>query len=529
MSHILTAIRQHAEQRPFEIALRSGQVYTEFREINYQQLSTNLTDIANEFKQKKLRRVGLCLDNSIEWIISDLAAIQAGIVIIPIPLFFTSQQLQHLIKDASLDTLIVNKQWLKTSPLASILVEERHTNKFSINDLESMNVSIIQLQNSDHIKDDNLLKEVFKITYTSGSTGDPKGVCLSLDTIENVALALQRAVKPLTIKKHLCIMPLATLLENIAGVYVPLLEGCIVQTERLEDLGIQMSSGLNISKFLSSLNTIRPHSLIGLPQFLKLFVSVKQQTKNNTSDQFSYLRFIAVGGGKTPLPLLKQAIDLDLPVYEGYGLSECASVLTLNTPEFNRVGSVGKPLLSGTITIGINNEVLVHDQVMQGYLSSSDIRPINTSQTLNTGDLGYFDKDGYLYLNGRKKNLIISSFGRNISPEWVESELEASHLISQAVIYGEGKPFLTALITSPSQIDTSEISNAIQKCNQRLPDYAQIRRWIRVEEVFSLNNGLLTYNGRPKRLAIYERYVDVLERMYVTQNKSNRNDLSIME
>ncbi len=528
MSQILTAIKQHAELRPYEIALRSGQISAQIREITYQQLATLITDIAAEFQHKKIRRVGLCLDNSIEWVLSDLAAIQAGIIIITIPLFFTPQQLVHLIKDAGLDALIVDKEWLEVSPLATTLTNNEDVKPFSSNDLESIDVSIIRLENNETSENNSHLKDTFKITYTSGSTGDPKGVCLSLKTIENVALALQTAVKPLAIKKHLCIMPLATLLENIAGVYVPLLEGCMVQVEHLEEIGLHLSSGLNTTQFLGALNTIRPHSLIALPQFLKLLVNVKQQIDTNVLSQFNYLRFIAVGGGKTPIQTLQQAIDLNLPVYEGYGLSECASVVSLNTPKFNRLGSVGKPLLPDTIIIEKNNEIIVNEQVMQGYLSSSaTTTPL--SQTINTGDLGYFDSEGYLYLNGRKKNLIISSFGRNISPEWVESELEASALISQVVAYGEGKPFLTAVITAQLEINNSEIEAIIQNCNDRLPDYAQIRRWIRANEAFSLRNGLLTYNGRPKRLAIYDRYSEALERVYLANCSSKNSELSVLK
>ena len=518
MSQIISAIRKHAKQRPFEIALRSGQISTNICEINYQELSERIDKIAQEFKEKNIHRIGLYLDNSIEWILSDLAAIQAGITIIPIPLFFSSQQLNHLIKNASLDALIINHEWLDSVSNPIVLDLSKYQNKeVSAKSLNTLNASIIRLNQQEH-DENKQLRNTFKITYTSGSTGDPKGVCLSLETIESVALALQKAVKPLAIKKHLCIMPMATLLENIAGVYVPLLEGCMVQTEQLQDIGLSLSSGLNTSQFIYALNTIRPHSLIALPQLLKLLVNTKKHPQNEFHSSFSYLRFIAVGGGKSPLTVLKQALELDLPVYEGYGLSECSSVLTLNTPEFNRIGSVGKPLLTDTVSIGENNEVIVNDQVMQGYLSPTG-EVSHSSRSINTGDLGYFDNDGFLYLNGRKKNLIISSFGRNISPEWVESELEAIPLISLAVIFGEAKPFLTAIISAPPEIDQNQINILINICNQRLPDYAQIGQWLRADKAFTLRNGLLTYNGRPKRLAIYKIYENRIEDLYLGNSK----------
>ena len=130
-----------------------------------------------------------------------------------------------------------------------------------------------------------------------------------------------------------------------------------------------------------------------------------------------------------------------------------------------------------------------------------------------TGDLGYIDEDGYIFVSGRKNNKIISSFGRNISPEWVEASLSSSSVIAQVAVFGEARPSLSAVVVSPCK-NSREIEEAIEECNKRLPDYAQIQQWVRAEQPFTPNNNLLTDNGRLKRLNIEKIYQEKLDVLY---------------
>ncbi len=125
------------------------------------------------------------------------------------------------------------------------------------------------------------------------------------------------------------------------------------------------------------------------------------------------------------------------------------------------------------------------------------------------------DDEGYLFINGRKKNLIISSFGRNINPEWVESSVLSNVLIKQCVVFGDAKPFCTAVIYLADKTSSDDDIQAwINAVNQTLPDYAQVTRWIRLEEPLSVKLGLLTANGRPKREAVLQTFYDALEALY---------------
>ena len=134
-----------------------------------------------------------------------------------------------------------------------------------------------------------------------------------------------------------------------------------------------------------------------------------------------------------------------------------------------------------------------------------------------SGDTGYLDEDGYLHLTGRKKNMFITSFGRNVAPEWVERELTIQPIIANAAVFGEGRPWNVALIVArelPGVDRDSAIDAAVAKANQSLPDYAQVRHWLLAEEPFSLQNGLLTSNGRLRRAEIWACYESAVEKLY---------------
>jgi long-subunit acyl-CoA synthetase (AMP-forming) len=218
---------------------------------------------------------------------------------------------------------------------------------------------------------------------------------------------------------------------------------------------------------------------------------------------------------------------MGIPVYEGYGLSECASVVALNTPKDERIGSVGKVLSNRIVRVSKDGEIEVKNVGLPHYLESAEglrnkhqytpgSAPRSTDETwLPTGDLGHLDDEGFLYLDGRKKNVLITSFGRNISPEWPESLLLGSGLFKQAIVVGDGQAQLSALlVTAKDDVSDEAIQLAITSVNQDLPDYAQIGPWMLADEPFTPNNGLATANGRLKRDLIKNKFNNQIELLY---------------
>jgi long-subunit acyl-CoA synthetase (AMP-forming) len=237
--------------------------------------------------------------------------------------------------------------------------------------------------------------------------------------------------------------------------------------------------------------------VILLPQMLKAWVAALEAGAAPPVD----LRFAAVGGGRVAPELIGRARRLGLPVFEGYGLSECASVVSLNTPAADRPGSVGRVLPHVRVELAADGEILIAGNTFLGYLGAGAPPPAR----LATGDLGRLDAEGFLHVTGRKKNVIITSFGRNVSPEWPEAELAARPQIAQAAVFGEARPCCVAvLVPAEPGLADADLQRAVDAANRALPDYARIGAWVRAGAPFSAAAGTATANGRLRRDAIWE-------------------------
>lgn len=425
------------------------------------------------------QRVALALDNAADWVAWDLALLDSGRVCVPVPGFFSPQQQAHVLDSAGVNTLIGD-------PIVAARVAGFDEVEEGI--LQRMPGTVPLLPAG-----------TLKITYTSGTTGQPKGVCLDADAQLAVAHSLADVSMVCGAERHLCVLPLATLLENVGGVYAALLAGAVVELAPQAALGMTGASGFDAACFVRTLQERRPHSLILLPQLLLALVAAAEQGAALPDS----LRFIAVGGGRVSPGLLRRAEALGLPVFEGYGLSECASVVCVNSPAARRIGTVGRPLLHAALRLAADGEVEVRGARMLGYLGE----PAPAGDWLPTGDLGHFE-DGFLVLHGRKKHQFVTAFGRNVNPEWVEAELAQQAPIAQAWVHGEALAANFAVIV-PRRADCpdADIDAAIATANAALPDYARVHRWLRADEAFTLHNGLLTANGRLRRVAMAERYL----------------------
>jgi long-subunit acyl-CoA synthetase (AMP-forming) len=336
-----------------------------------------------------------------------------------------------------------------------------------------------------------------KITFTSGTTGAPKGVCLSAATQRAVARSLAGAMRGLGIERHLCLLPLAVLLENVAGVYAPLAAGAQWIAPPLAEVGMSGATGFDARACLAAIVRHEAHSVILLPQMLLFLTNLLEAGVPAPRS----LRFVAVGGARVAPALIARARGLGLPVYEGYGLSECASVVALNTPQGDRPGSVGRPLPHLGVRIAADGEIAVSGSGFLGYVGQAF-----TGNELFTGDLGSLDAGGFLHVAGRRKHMLITSFGRNVAPEWPEAELLAGGALAQAAVFGEGRPQLCAVLVPAPAASDAAIAEQVGAANARLPDYARVAQWVRAESPFAPHNGLATANGRVRRDAVWERY-----------------------
>lgn len=436
------------------------------------------------------RVLATLLDNTPAFVALDEAALAAGLVHVPLPMFFSVAQLQHALRSAGVDTLLV------AAPLAARWPQLAWT-PWQVAGQTLMHAALPGAPVA-------LLPGTAKITFTSGTTGAPKGVCLDAVAMGRVADGVAQALAPLGIERHLNALPFAVLLENVAGLMAPRRQGSTVVTLPLQQLGLAGASGFDAARFHAAVLAQQPHSMILLPQMLRAWCAHLAQARQRGP---ASLRFVAVGGAAVGAPLVHAAQALGIPVGEGYGLSEGGSVQTLNLPGAERAGSAGRPLPHARLRVAADGEIQIAGSLFAGYLG--DATPVPAWWP--TGDLGHIDAEGFVHLHGRKKNVLITAFGRNVSPEWVETALRGQPAVLQAVVLGDGQPALCAVLwPARPDADDATLQTAVDAANATLPDYARIARWTRGRAAFDAASGLATANGRPQRAAIGFAHADAL-------------------
>ncbi len=490
MRGIVDSIAHHAAARPGQVALLddSGQ-------MSYGELPAAIARVASALDAS---RAAVLLDNGRAWALVDLALAQRGAVAIPVPPFFSDSQIRHLIDDAAPD-LIVSDQPRRIASLTGMPPSGEL-------DVGTRKVFLFARPTASPRR---LPPGTCKITYTSGTTGQPKGVCLSGDAIEAVTFALAQAVDAGPNDRSLSLLPLSTLLENIGGIYAAMVSGSTAMLPSLASCGFTGSSAVQPDKLLAAFHRYAPSATILVPQLLKLLVECLAAGARLPAS----LRFVAVGGAPCAARLIERAWQLGLPVYEGYGLSEAASVVSLNRPGHLQPGSVGTPLPHVRVRLADDGEILVAGKLFGGYLGS-DTPP---ATEWATGDLGRFDSDGFLHVIGRKKTAYATAFGRNVAPEWVEGELSAGPAVMQAAVFGEARPCNVAVLVPHPAATPEQITAAVAAANARLPDYARIAAWHVAAMPFSSRNGMARASGVPDREAIAGHYANVLETLYASQ------------
>lgn len=427
------------------------------------------------------RVLAVLADNSVAWVLLDLACQDAGIAHLPLPAFFHAEQLQHALEQSAADTLLTDQP----ERIGALDLGFSITGRWQ------------GLTWMRRVVDPAALPPgTGKISFTSGSTGAPKGACLSTEGLRETAHAVQECLADLPLQDHLAVLPLALLLENVAGVYAPLLRGMTVHLPPLNTIGWAGMQGFDPAALDGKVRECNASSVILVPELLKAWTAFLASSCGRPQET---LKFAAVGGARVAPELIASARRFGIPAYQGYGLTEGGSVLSINRPGDDSTG-VGRPLSHARLSV-VDGELRVSASNFLGYIGQA----VKQNTEFATGDLATFDHNGHLHLQGRRKHLLITSFGRNISPEWVEAALLAQPQILQAIVTGDGQPSLSAIIVPFPGVPETAIADAIARANSTLPDYAQVARYL-TSTPFTPANGLATGNGRPRRQNIIEHF-----------------------
>ncbi len=463
MIDLLATLERRTSQRPAPSAFSWDD-----GEISYGQLLRRAAGAAEELAALP-PVLGLLAEDGIDWVIADLAASAAGKTLVPIPPFFSPQQIAHLLADAGVAQILSDE---RLRPLVTPL---------------GLPCSPIPRREAGTLPK---IAGGGRIIYTSGSTGRPKGVRLGGAQIGHSVRALAEASAARADDLHLSVLPFALLLEQICGIYLVLQAGAACH---IAGAAAARCAQGDPGALLQACEARQPTTTVLVPQLLAALAGGYAASGRKAP---ASLRFVAVGGAAVPAALLEAAWAAGIPACAGYGLSECSSVVSVSRPG-SRSHSAGPPLPGVGVDIQDGEIVVSGPTVMQGYLGAAA-----PEGRWATGDLGHFDGDGNLVVVGRKDNLLVTPNGRNISPEWIEAMIERDRRIRRCVVVCGEDGALTAIVTpAGTLLAPGELGAAVAAAVQAAPAYARPTVCVCASEEVIAGEGLLNGKGEPRRAA----------------------------
>ncbi len=541
-------------------------------------------------------RVAIFSENRLGWAISDFGIQCARGVTVPIYATNTPKQAAYILNhcEAKIVFASTKGQYEKLLSIRDqipgvelVISYERFMGDRSFPVFTQYQLSEVSTPLSEEDKE-KIEKQIDKITqddlitiiYTSGTTGVPKGVLL---TQRNIMTNAQYGLEMLGIEQReqtlLSFLPLSHVLERTAGYYVTLMNGN------------HIAFAENVAKVMENMVEIRPTNMVSVPRLFEKIYSRVYENVHQMSPMRRNLFHKAVEVGRRyvykkyvkhePLGLLnlqykifdrlvfKKIRDrfggrlsyflcggapldktinefmwiIGIPVYNGYGLTETSPGVTISSAGDVRFDSVGKVFKETEIRLEEDGELVVRGpQVMLGYYKNDEA----TKETMEdgwfrTGDIARIDEDGFVYIVDRKKEIIVTAGGKNIAPQPIENELKLDKYISQAIVFGDRKPYLVALLTPNIErlinlareehidyIDMEELVNhskikalyaeRIENLNRNFPSYKTIKYFAVVPNEFTIEGGELTPTLKMKRKIIYEKYKELVDDLYITNN-----------
>jgi len=533
------------------------------KDYSWQEIFNSINKLSDELKKfvNKGDRCLLISENRPEWFISDLSIMLSGSITVPAYTTYAERDYEYIVNDCTPSIIFVsNTEQFKK--LKNIIKSKDFIKKiFSFDKLENINENEYQNINNlfYNLKNEKNIPKTVKnrkdpacIIYTSGTQGNPKGVILSHGGILNNCEGAIEILEPLIKKdqtRFLTWLPLSHSYEHTVQFVQITVAARVFYAESIE-------------KLIKNMNDCSPEIMTAVPRFYqnlyqkinasfnkatgvkKLLVQkmidlglkkIKKKPLNfiekiqdgilekivrkKIKDQFGgSLKTFVSGGGALDKEVGFFLNAIGLPTLQGYGLTETSPVVSCNPINDIRVETVGPPFKGNEVKIAEDGEILVKgENVMLGYWNNAEeTDKVLKDGWLYTGDIGVFENN-YLKITDRKKDILITPGGDNISPLKIENELVNSEIIDQAIVYGDNKPYLVALLVlnddkkSPSE---EIIKQEIDKINNKLSKIENIRKYFTINEKFSIENGMLTPTLKLKRFKIIQKYKNSFEKLY---------------
>ena len=535
-------------------------------------------------------KVALLSENRPQWMISDLAVIGTGGIDVPLYTSLTPSQVEYIINDSGSKIVVVSKEALlkkilsvrdRLTAVEKIIVIDSVEPKNKAEGVITFQEVIetgIKISETGAQRFDEKVKRVkpsdlATIMYTSGTTGVPKGVMLSHSNIVSEVRALSKSIDAGVEDLLISYLPLSHVLERLVEYFLIMNGTAVGYCESIESLprnlmelkptllvsvprvyekvysmivdGLEKGSAFKKRVFdwaVMAGKSYRESDGFKRSSFkyLKYLIAEKYVLSKVKERLGGRLRILISGGASLSKEVGKFFNDLGLPIQEGYGLTETTCAVTLNRRDKIKYGTVGQPLPGVEVAIGDGNEILVRGPVvMQGYYKDEEgtRKVVDQDGWLHTGDVGYMDSDNFLVITDRIKDLIKTSGGKYVAPQQIENLYKTNKFISQAVVTGDGRKYITALLIpdfdvlkkyseeekipfsgKEDLINNPKIISIYQsitnKINKDLANFEKIRKITLLAIDFSIGSEEVTPTMKLKRSIILKKYKDVIDKMY---------------
>ena len=579
-----------ARRNPFQTALRRKEHGT-YREIPWQTVEEQIFAYGRSLLAMGLQpgeRVAVMAPNSPEWVYVDQATMACRCASVPVYHTEGMPTVLHIIRDSGSRFLFVHNQveatalikYRKDLPdLERIILLQGELEEPWVQGLaEFLDAGqSVSAEDLESLAQDGQKDDLASLVYTSGTTGPPKGVMLTHGNfLSNIAACLQL----FDISEYdqcLSFLPLSHVFERMAGYYLMLHQGTVIAyAENFESVPVNLKEvaptvvvsvprlyekmysrvmervlagpWLNKQIFFAARSIGRHwvrHEQSGgpIPWYLQKGIKLARRLVFDKVAEHlgGRLRFFVSGGAPLAPEIAEFFLSAGLPIYEGYGLTETSPVISANYPGHHRIGSVGRPLSNTEIRLSEDGEILVRGPgVFQGYWQSPQETDAAFDQGwFHTGDIGELDEDGFLSITDRKKDLIVTASGENIAPQILENLLKKDKFISNAMVYGDRKPYLIAmlvpnfdklakfaqdkkldfldhcdLVNQPAVLEL--VRHQVDALQSDLPSFQRIKRFILLSQDFA--GTFVTPTLKIRRKLVEEHFHNILEQMYLPQD-----------
>ena len=549
----------------------------------------------NDLGLKRGDKIIILSENRPEWVISDLAHMCLGAITVPIYTSLVPEQVKYIIDDSDAKAVIVSneEQWQKVEIIKGALTKVKYFITFMEEAPEGV-LTFSQLQERGKevaAKDPGLFEKIAlavkpddeaSLIYTSGTTGLPKGVILTHNNFISNLKAVSSIIEFSDKDTVLSFLPLSHVLERMVTftyIYKGCTIGCAESLETLAEnlLEVRPHIMVNVPRVLEKfyarvMDTILSGSALkkriffwalkvgreyGRRKLLKEAIPKALQRKRNLAHKLVFskiiertggnVRFFVSGGAPLSRDIAEFFYALGLVVLEGYGLTETSPVISVNTFENLRFGTVGKPIPGVEVKIAPDGEILTRGpHVMKGYYKKEEeTREAFEGTWFHTGDIGHFDEDGFLVITDRKKDIIVTAGGKNIAPQPIENMLKTNSYISNAVVIGDRRRFVCALIVPNFEkleqyarfsnisfknraelVGNEQVVNFVKaevdRTTPNLASYEKLKRIALLDRDFEIEKGEITPTLKVKRNIIEQKYRRLIDALYEEERNNSK-------